>query len=167
MSEGVMHVPLEILNPPEGWPETETRLFSQLELGELIARLAHDRPPGEELFRDRVPAETVGLLGGDNRTWGREFSDEELAWWNRMIRCVYEGTEKRQWNSVGERFEYRLDPDRPSRQRLVAEGIEISQADRRLFGTALRAYKRAVSEAEQDTDFDDDVAEHLETLGYL
>jgi arylsulfatase A-like enzyme len=167
MSEGVMHVPLEILNPPEGWPETETRLFSQLDLGELVRRLAHDRPPGEALFRDRVPAETVGLLGGDNRTWGREFSDEEFAWWNRMMRCVYEGTEKRQWNSVGERFEYRLDPDRPSRQWPVDEGVEIPEADRQLFGTALRAYKRAVSEAEQDTDFDDEVAEHLETLGYL
>ena len=167
MSEGVMHVPLEILNPPEGWPEVETRTFSQLDLGELLVRLARDRPPSEELFRERVPAETVGLLGGDNRTWGREFSEEEFAWWNRMTRCVYEGTEKREWNSVGERFTYRLDPDRPSRQRLVEEGTEIPAADRALFDSDLDTYKRAVAAETQDTDFDDDVADRLEELGYL
>lgn len=167
MSEGVMHTPLEILNPPDGWPETETRLFSQLDLGELLVRLAHERPPDEALFRERVPAETVGLLGGDNRTWGREFSEEEFAWWNRMMRCVYRGTTKLQWNSVGGSVEYELDPERPSRQRLVAEDVEIPEADRELFGTDLVAYKRAVSEEAQDTDFDDEVADRLETLGYL
>ena len=167
MSEGVMHVPLEILNPPEGWPETEPRTFSQLDLGELLVRLADEEPPDDGLFRERVPAETVGLLGGDNRTWGREFSEAEFAWWNRMTRCVYEGTEKREWNSVGERFRYRLDPDRPSRQELVEEDVEIPEADRALFESELEAYKRAVSEETQDTDFDDEVAAHLEELGYL
>lgn len=167
MSEGVMHTPLEILNAPEGYPATETRLFSQLDLGELLVRIAYERDLDEDMFPKRIPAETIGLLGGDNRTWGREFTDAEFAWWNRMVRCVYEGTTKREWNSVGDRIEYRLDPDRPSWQEEVASDVDVPQADLDLFETGVDAYKRTVSAESQDTDFDEEVADRLEQLGYL
>ena len=167
MTEGVLHTPLEIINPPPGYPETETRLFSHLDLGELLVAIAGERPPEDAWFPGRIPAETVGLLGGENATWGREFSDEEFAWWNRMMRCVYEGTTKRQWNSVGDREEYELDPARPSWQSRTATGVEIPAADRALFETPLDDYKASAAAAEQDTDFDDAVADRLEQLGYL
>ncbi|WP_267639316.1 sulfatase-like hydrolase/transferase [Haloarchaeobius amylolyticus] len=167
MSEGVMHTPLEIINPPEGYPAVEDRLFSHLHLGDLLVDLAHERPLDEDYFHDRIPAETVGLLGGDNATWGREFDDEEYAWWNRMMRVVYEDGTKRQWNSLGESFRYRLDPDRPSWQGLVAEDVDIPEADREWFDVELAEYKRSVSETTQDTDFDDEVEDHLKQLGYL
>ncbi|MFB6096922.1 MAG: sulfatase-like hydrolase/transferase [Haloferacaceae archaeon] len=167
MTEGVMHVPLEIVNAPDGFPAQESRLFSQLDLGELLARIAHEEAYDDYLFPKRVPAETVGLLGGDNRTWGRDFSEEEFAWWNRMMRCVYEGTTKRQWNSVGDAVEYRLDPERPSWQEAVETELDLAPADREPFETGLEAYKGRVSAASQDTDFDDEVADRLEELGYL
>ncbi|MFB6121606.1 MAG: sulfatase-like hydrolase/transferase [Halobacteriaceae archaeon] len=167
MSEGVMHTPLEIINPPDGYPETEPRLFSHLELGPLLVALAEERPPEEAWFRERVPAETVGLLGGDNATWGREFSDERSAWWNRMMRVVYEGSRKRQWNSLGDAVEYRLDLERPSWQERVAADVAVSEADRAPFDVDLATYKRTVSDETQDTDFDDAVADQLEQLGYL
>jgi arylsulfatase A-like enzyme len=169
MTEGVMHTPLEIINPPEGYPETETRLFSHLDLGTLLTRLARDEPPDDDLFPERIPAETVGLLGGDNATWGRDFDDEEYAYWNRMMRCVYRdgGTTKRQWNSIGDAREYRLDPDRPSWQEEVDADVSPDPADRALFETELQEYKRTVAAASQDTSFDDAVENHLEELGYL
>jgi len=167
MSEGIMHVPLEIVNPPEGFPEREDRLFSHLELRDLLGLLARGDPLDDDLFRDRVPAETVGLLGGENATWGREFSDEEYAWWNRMIRCTYVDDTKRQWNSVGDAFEYRLDPERPARQELVGTDVDVPQRDRRLFDAPLDAVKESAAARDQDTEFDDEVQDHLKQLGYL
>ncbi|MHB9288170.1 sulfatase-like hydrolase/transferase [Halobacteriales archaeon Cl-PHB] len=167
MSEGIMHVPLEIINPPEGFPETESRLFSHLDLRDLLVGLATDDADYADLLRERVPAETIGLLGGENATWGREFDDAEMAWWNRMIRCVYADGTKRQWNSVGDAFEYGLDPDRPARQELVDTDVSVPQADRRLFETPLSEFKEAAAAETQDTEFDDEVADHLEQLGYL
>ncbi|MFB6130592.1 MAG: sulfatase-like hydrolase/transferase [Salinigranum sp.] len=167
MSEGVMHVPLEIFNAPDGYPATERRLFSHLDLGDLLVSLAHGEKPDDDLFRDRVPAETVGLLGGDNATWGREFSEEEDAWWNRMTRCVYEGTTKREWNSVGERFVYGLDPDRPSWQERVDDEAAVPEAETALFETDLEAYKERAAATSQDAEFDEAVENHLKQLGYL
>jgi arylsulfatase A-like enzyme len=169
MTEGVMHTPLEIINPPEGYPETETRLFSHLDLGELLVRLARGEAPDDGLFPKRIPAETVGLLGGENATWGRDFDEEEHAYWNRMMRSVYrgEGTAKRQWNSIGDCREYRLDPDRPSWQEPEGRAVDLDTADTALFESGLQEYKERVAAASQDTSFDDAVEDHLEELGYL
>lgn len=167
MTEGVMHTPLEIINPPAGYPSTESRLFSHLELGHLLVHIGTDREPTDDLFPPRIPAETVGLLGGDNRTWGREFSESEFAWWNRMIRCTYEGTTKYEWNSLGDRVEYRLDPKRSSWQEPADRYVEIPAPHRSLFETPIVEYKRDVSSEGQDTEFDDEVAANLKQLGYL
>lgn len=169
MSEGLLHVPLEIINPPDGVPEQEDRLFSHLELGELIRRLANEEPFDDALIREHVPAETIGLLGEGDGTWGLDFDEAEYAHWNRMMRMVYDGVTKYEWDSLGGQYEYRLDPDRPCWQERVADGdaVTLPLFAEGSFDVAIETYKHQVNEREQDMDFDEDVENRLQTLGYL
>ena len=167
MTEGILHTPLEIVNPPEGWPAEVTDHFSHVDLGDLLVSLARGEPFSEELLRETVVSETVGLLGAQNATWGRDFSEEEYAFWNRMMRVAYDGETKYQWNSLGETYEYRLDPDRPSCQEEVARDVPIPAAALEPFAVELDTYKREAAADDQEMDFDEGVQEQLKELGYL
>ncbi|UPM42132.1 sulfatase-like hydrolase/transferase [Halocatena salina] len=166
MTEGIMHTPCEIVNPPAGYPDTVSEFFSHLELGELLVRLAHEEPFENDLTAEQIPAETVGLLG-TNPTWDREFTDDEYAHWNRMIRCVYHEDTKRQWNSLEECYAYELDADRPSWQRQITDDAAPTQRATALFEEELMAYKRQAVADTQDLTFDDSVEDQLQQLGYL
>lgn len=167
MTEGVMHTPCEVVNPPDGFPSSEDRYFSQVNLGELLTRLAHEDGYSDRLAGDRIAAETIGLLGVDDGTWGRAFSESAYARWNRMIRCVYDGRHKYQWNSLGERRRYDLDPEIPSYQEPAAEGVDLPAFATDQFAEPLEEYKSRVAAREQSLAFDDGVASRLEDLGYL
>jgi arylsulfatase A-like enzyme len=167
MTEGVMHTPLEIVNPPAGFPDVEKRSFSHLDLGDLVVALARGAGPDETLFRDRVPAETVGLLGTGDGTWGNAFSEREYAHWNRMIRCVYDGTTKYQWNSLDETYAYDLDPERPSWQSERASDVSVPPEITDEFEAPIDTYKERAADAEQSLAFDDEVESRLAELGYL
>lgn len=166
MSEGVMHTPCEIVNPPAGYPETVTEYFSHLALGELLVRLAHEEPFDADLTADQIPAETIGLLGTDP-TWDREFTDDEFSHWNRMIRCVYYENTKLQWNSLEECYQYELDSDRSSWQRQIADDVRPAMQATAPFEEELTAYKQQAAADTQDLAFDDSVEEQLQQLGYL
>lgn len=168
--EGVLHVPLEIVNPPEGYPERIDGLFSHLSLGDLVASLQTGEPWNEEWTRDEIPAEVVGLGGtGDPRDY-REFAEGEYEYWDRLIRCVYrdgEQLEKLQWDSLGDRHRYRLDPDRPCWQEEVAETFDVQQVERAHFETPAVEFKRRVSADDETAQSDGVVEERLRNLGYM
>ncbi|WP_255194910.1 sulfatase-like hydrolase/transferase [Halorarius litoreus] len=166
-SEGLLHVPFEIINPPEGWAGVETEYLSHCQLGDIVRRLAHDEPFDESLVGEPVAAETVGLLGEGDGTWGLDFSPSEYAYWNRMIRTVYDGPRKYEWDSLGETYEYRLDPGRPCWQEETSRGIDVPAHARECFGVGLDEYKRRMADTDQDMAFDDAVEDRLQTLGYL
>lgn len=167
MSEGVMHVPLVIINPPAGYPERVSEYFSQLELGELVVGLSRGEPFDPSLAGGPIPAETVGLLGAGDSTWGREFTTEEFAHWNRMIRCVYDGDRKFEWTSVGKPRTFRLDPAEPCWQELVDTGTPPPGWATDLFETDIETYKAHATESEQEMGFDSNVENQLRKLGYL
>jgi len=167
-SEALLHVPLEIINPPTGWPSTERDLLSQVELREIVGRLARGKPFDPDLTDDHAAAETVGLLGTDDGTWGLEFSEAEYAHWSRMIRTVYDGPEsKYERDSEGTRERHRLDPERPCWQEVAETDVELPAFARELFDVDLETYKRRAAGEAQDMEFDDEVEDRLQTLGYL
>lgn len=174
-SEGLLHVPLEIIDPPAGWADAdgETGYVSQLDLGELVRRLANDEPYDDSLTTEHPAAETIGLLGTDDGTWGLDFSEEEYAHWSRMIRTVYDAGDdgtadyKYEWDSQGDRYRYRLAPHIPCWQELDATDVEIPAFARERFPVGLAEYKRQAADREQDMQFDDEVEDRLQTLGYL
>jgi arylsulfatase A-like enzyme len=167
MTEGIMHTPCEVINPPDGYPETVSEYVSHLELGDLIVDLAHEEPFDTTLTDEWIPAETIGLLGTDDATWGREFTDDEYAHWNRMIRCAYHGNTKIEWDSLGGCYEYELDPDRPSWQPSATDDRKPMSEATALFEDLLMEYKQQVAADTQDLAFDETVATHLQDLGYL
>lgn len=165
-SEGILHVPCEIIDPPEGFPETADSYFSHLTLGQLMADIAADNPYDPDLLSKSIVAETIGLSGtGDPRNH-REFEEGEFEYWNRMIRCFYRDETKYQWDSVGQHLEYRLDDDRPCWQELESEDASIPDEAFASFPSEIDNYKQRVGSAAQDSP-DADVEETLKDLGYM
>ena len=158
-SEGVMHVPLEIVNPPSGAPETVDRLFSQTDLYELLEALADDRWPAD-LGDDWIAAESVGILGFERDS---DMPEE----WNRMIRCAYNDDTKYEWDSIGRRRRYTLPTDADNAQHLVEENCDIPDEALALFDGPLESYKSRWEGTSSDESFAQETEQRLKQLGYL
>jgi hypothetical protein len=161
LTEALLHVPLYVINPPSTAPDHVGAYTSHLELGDLVVALAEDG--WTDVSRTRVPAEVVGMSPGPDPP------EDERAYWDRMLRCAYEGTEKYVWDSLGASERYRIDHDRPCWQTREAEDVSVPSWARRLFETEIASYKRdAAAEDEAVTeDVDEGTRSRLEELGYL
>ncbi|WP_435099424.1 sulfatase-like hydrolase/transferase [Halorubrum sp. N11] len=163
MSEGVVHVPLEIVNPPSGFRENVPDFFSQLDLRELIVRIAKGRSDIDDLTGRPVVAEHEGMASPATKFDKFPGNEKEFEYWNRMIRVLYEGDVKYEWDSLGEVKKFRIDSDRPCRQELIETGCEIPEAAEELFDVGIEEHKETVGMGELDPD----VAKDLKDLGYL
>ena len=163
LTEALLHVPLYVVNPPDGYAERERGYFSHLELGRLIAGLARGETP--DVFAERVPAELIGTTNVP------EISDRERAYWRRMIRCVYDGERKVTWDSLGETVAYTLDHSKPCWQALSSDGdapVSVPGWAGRFFTEEMGPYKRRFdSTADVYVDVDEFTKDRLESLGYL
>ncbi|WP_440764671.1 sulfatase-like hydrolase/transferase [Natronorubrum sp. DTA7] len=161
LSEGLLHVPLVVVNPPEGYPETEDRYVSHLELRSLLAGMARDEVI--DPTSDRIVAEHVGMSAGPEPPGRTEH-------WDRLMRAAYDGTTKYVWDSQGARIEYELDPDRPCWQRRVDDATLPEWATDRFDAEAYAYKRRALAEqtASSSADgVDEGVQDRLEKLGYV
>jgi len=168
VSEGLLHVPLEIVDPPDGYPDRIEQLFSHLSLATLLSKLASGQPWDTGLVDEEVPAETVGLSGtGDPRNY-REFEPGEYEYWDRLMRCVYRDDQKVSWDSLGNRTRYRIELDRPCWQEEVDEVDSVRAIEQRHFETPGTEYKeRATSERTENEMTDGVVTDRLRQLGYM
>jgi hypothetical protein len=162
LSEGLQHVPLYVVNPPEAcdYDAEEDGYFSHLRLGELLVGLAHEETP--DVFDERIPAELIGSSIAN--------PPEDPEYWNRMLRCVYEGEEKAEWDSLGGSSLYELDHDRPCWQQRVEEGIPYAAFDSEFFEEEISAYKERAEAGDVDgdgPDVDEATQDRLQDLGYL
>jgi hypothetical protein len=159
LTEGLLHVPLIVVNPPDGTEAVTDGYVSQLRLGELLVSLA----TGEvaDVTDDVIPAERVGFnVPVDPEA--RELRDED-----RAIRVAYESGSKFQWDSLGNTDEYAVTPERPSVAQHRASGVDVDRYESSLFDTPIAEYRR---QAERDADsadaVDSSVEERLADLGY-
>jgi len=162
LTEGLLHVPLEVLNAPDDAAHAGSvdRYVSHLRLGELVAGLGEGRLP--DVTADRIPAERIGSNMAGNAT------EAERAEWDRMIRVVYDGDVKYEWDSEGDRSRYRLDPDRPNWQERLDDDVPVEEYEPAFFDEPLAAYKRrALAERRGDREVDDATASRLADLGYV
>jgi len=160
LTEGLLHVPLLVLNPPDGGADfDESRYVSHLALGELLVGLASGEVP--DPTADRIPAERIGSNMADDA------SEEDRTEWDRMIRVVYEGETKYQWDSEGERRRYRLGADRPNWQEPVDSEVPVADLEPAFFDRPLGEYKREARDRAADMTVDDTTQDRLEDLGYL
>lgn len=111
LSEGVLHVPLLVFNPPEHGVDRSVREYvSHLGLRRLLAGLAAGRVL--DITTDHPVAEVGGVTPGND-----PLVDADPAYWDRAIRCAYDGGRKVEWDSRGERREVDVDRERPCWQR--------------------------------------------------
>ncbi|ELZ17187.1 sulfatase [Haloterrigena salina JCM 13891] len=177
LSEGLLHVPLLVVNPPEGYPETESEFVSHLELPSLLAAMARDEVV--DPATDRVVAEHVGMSAGPE-------PPERLEYWDRLMRAAYDGSTKYVWDSLGSRREYELDRERPCWQRRVGDesrtqgetdGSSVDEprgtvpdwATDRFETDAIESKRRALEDVDDGStdDVDAGVQDRLEKLGYV
>lgn len=160
LTEGLLHVPLLVINPPKGWEKIdETEYVSHLSLGDLLVGLADGTVP--DVIRSRIPAERIGSNMADNAT------EAERAEWDRMIRVVYEERRKHEWDSEGGSVQYRLNPERPNWQERLDEAAAIDRLEPEFFAKPLDEYKRCARETAASVDVDETTEERLSDLGYL
>jgi len=160
LTESLLHVPLCVVNPPEG-DEWETGYVSHLELGRLVSGLA--RGEASDVTAERIPAELVGTTNVP------EMDDEDRAYWRRMLRCVYDDESKVVWDSLDECVAYTLDHSRPCWQMPRTEGDTAPPpwADQ-FFTDGIRAYRRQFDpDTDVYADVDESTRDRLEELGYL
>src|SRR5699024_8825593 len=153
-----LHVPLEIINPPDGCPAIEPGYVSHCRLPELIAGVARDRSP--DVATERVAAELVGLSGGPE-------PPDDGEWWDRMQRCVYDGSRKVVWDSADHVSAYDLDADRPCWQATTDEADGVPTWAEECFDRPIGEYKQFALENARQQTVDAATQRRLADLGYL
>lgn len=159
LTDATLHVPLEVINPPNDATETVTEYVSHLDLPDLIVGLSRGEVP--DVRREVVPAERIGL--------GLSVAPENFEFWDRMIRCAYREKTKYEWDSLGNRCRLRVAPGQSSWQERVETDVSIPEWALSSFGEPLEDYERT---AQPDTataavEMDAHTREQLEELGYL
>lgn len=158
LSEGLLHVPLEIINPPEGegWSDS---YMSHLQLGELIVSIAEGKM--RDVSKNSIAAECIGLSAGAD-------PEENYEYWDRALRCAYKDSEKYVWDSLGDAQKYQVQSGRASYQELESEDLEeVPQWAIRQFDTEITDYKQKARSSGGEKDIDEATQNRLEKLGYM
>ncbi|MFB6129208.1 MAG: sulfatase-like hydrolase/transferase [Salinigranum sp.] len=159
LSEGLLHVPMLIVNAPGGEERVETWYVSHVRLGELLVGLARGEVP--DLAEEPIGAERIG----SNQPVAPEAS--ALADPDRLIRVAYEGGNKYQWDSDGDSVRYRLDPERACWQEVEERGVDVSAYESDLFDVPIEEYRLAAETDVHASDVDATTEARLRDLGYL
>jgi arylsulfatase A-like enzyme len=158
LTEPLLHVPLAVLNAPDGEVDRSGPYVSHLDLPELLAGLAHGET--RDVNRETARAERIGY-SGPLSDFDRELTPEE----DRTLRCLYDGETKTVWDHLGETQQYRIDPARPSEETLETTDVDVSALDA-TFGEAIETVASRVRESGTVT-VETDAEARLRDLGYL
>lgn len=157
LSEGVLHVPLYIINTPDISEQTGDHL-SHLALPNLINGIREGYVP--DLMSDRVFAELGGMSAGPD-------PESDYEYYDRAIRCAYNKNEKIIWDSLGHCAKYEIDRNSMSQQKHVTDIDQPPSWATDAFGIDIVKFKSKVVEDRDDVDIDESTAQRLEELGYL
>ncbi|WP_049921424.1 sulfatase-like hydrolase/transferase [Halopiger djelfimassiliensis] len=159
LTDGLVHVPLEIINPPEGMDAPDDGEYvTHLDLGELIVDIADEDREASVPTREIAPAELIGCgLGVPD--------DVDDEYWDRMIRAVYRDDRKYEWDSMGNTFVY--DVSGTSHQKLRSDGDGVPDWCRDEFDVPIEAYKDKARRESEAVDLDEATVSRLEDLGYV
>lgn len=157
LTEGLLHVPLYIINAPDADQQTD-EYFSHLALPKLIL----DCRSGQisDLTSDRAFAELGGLSSGQD-------PNERYEYFNRAIRCAYDKKEKFVWDSFGNCDKYYISSDKSNYQE-NSDALKSppSWAVER-FENDISTFKTNLIEEEDKIAIDDSTSQRLDDLGYL
>lgn len=163
LSESLLHVPLDLVNVPEDCIDVDNGYLSHLKLGELVTNLANGRKV--DVSDKLIGAERIGSQGVDESS----MSPDDYNYWNRMIRCLYNGGTKVQWSSTGNTTIYKLRKDRPSWQKKVDDRQKPPASSSDVFDIRISEYIDGIhTDSTSDMEnIGEDSLEDLKDLGYL
>lgn len=158
LSEGLLHVPLVVINPPREDGESTHRYVSHLNLPTYIKKLSF----GElvDPTQATIPVEVVGMGSIKPPSSNQEY-------WDRAIRGIYRKDTKVVWDSLGNSAKYKIDLNRPSQQEIIEEDIPVPETSNRFFGIGIETYKKEALNMEDEGKLDASVKYRLKELGYL
>lgn len=163
VSEGVLHVPLLVINPPENDPNYKEDFTSHLSIRQLVTGLARGKMP--DITGSKVAAEVIGLPPGNE-----PLLNDDPEYWDRMLRCVYKHQQKYVWDTLGERSEYTITPLRPCWQRHVQNDVTLPSWVTSEFDRSSETYRQELETRRPSDSIGEDVDEaverRLEDLGY-
>lgn len=157
LSEGLLHVPCYIINPPDISEQTGEHL-SHLALPKLINGIRDGDIP--DLKSDRVFAEHGGMSAGPD-------PESDYKYYDRAIRCAYDKNEKIIWDSLGDCTQYHLDPDTMNYQQYNTDLDQPPPWAAGYFSSDIKTFKSNIVEDGDEVDIDESTAQRLEELGYL
>lgn len=157
LTEGLLHVPLLVVNPPGATTTVGEGLVSHTQLPSILEDLA-DGTYGD-YTSDQATAE---LVGG-----GTTLPDENTDYWDRTIRAVYDYEEecKWVWDALGTTERVDLDFTRPCWQAAPSDATPPTRA-KAAFSVDIGQYD-GDDRPRLGDGVDDAVAGRLEELGYL
>ncbi len=160
LTEGLLHVPLIVVNAPDSWKDIDqSRYVSHCSLGGLLVGLANGEVP--DITADRVAGERIGSNVPEAA------DEDERAEWDRMIRVVYDGETKYEWDSADETTRYRLDAERPNWQEPTEGDVPVEELEAEFFDEPLAEYKQRARSRSEAADVDDVIEDRLSDLGYV
>jgi hypothetical protein len=162
MSNAILHTPLEIVNPPEGFPDRITEPVSHLSLGELIQTIAYEKRFPDHVRQETVPAEAP-------RVGGLRRSEEPAApHIERLVRCLVRHDQRTEWDSLGRCAEFEIQRGFPEVETKTGECRSPPDEAEEFFERALDEYKTELDIPIPDAmDIDETTEQRLEDLGYL
>lgn len=157
LSEGLLHVPFCIVNAPETHEQTGEYL-SHLAVPELISGCRQGSIP--DLTTDRTFAELGGMSAGPD-------PEDDYDYYDRAIRCAYDGTDKIVWDSLGTCSHYHVDSSKANWQRHFEDIDEPPLWAAERFSSDISTFKTTAVRTGADVPVDESTARRLKELGYL
>lgn len=160
LSEGLLHVPLIIINPPDHAPSgTIDEYVSHLDLPDLLISLANDQ--WVDISTDIFVAELIGDTGWIDGT----ATERSSEFWGRTIRTVYRGSTKIEWDSLGDA--YRIEFGESPSSRISKDVIDEPPTwATREFVDSINDARNAALDAGDEARIPESVKMRLEDLGY-
>lgn len=152
LTEGLLHVPLLVIDSTSSTSSTVQEYVSHLSLPTLLRAVARGEYTPAGITRDVVPAERIGSNTGDEK--------------KPMVRCVYEGQRKYRWKSNGNQQVYRLDKERTSWQATVDEDCDVGRLETRSFDEPICEAEEQLRKTANKSETPAGVRQRLESLGY-
>jgi len=158
LSEGILHVPLEVINPPIDIQYSPSGYVSHLFISRLLSAIKNGS--GVNLSSRHAIAEKPAMCQMSSE------EDIETQYLSRMIRCCYRDNIKIVWDDFGNIVKYKIDPQKPNKQTLQSRLETVPDWAENKFEETITMGRKAVFENNETVDIGPDIEARLKRLGY-
>lgn len=170
LTEGLLHVPCEIVSPPQYDKKIHSGYFSQLNFGKLIRSISSGKV--QYPCQEEIVAELIGISPGNwslDGSEGYQLTEEEFQYFDRAIRCLYLDNTKMVLDSLGNRKCYIINKNKPNWQleKNISECDINKVDDHNKFSCDINTSKEKARQEANSVVLSYSTRSRLKDLGYL